>query len=619
MTMFKVNNSHYFIGKGVNMRNKLQSISHHFRNSASDLFNDGYNILAILISLFFATIFCYISIMRYLSLTENVLDLGVNASLLYNVLRGGLFATPSNPNPIAFSKLIYIPLGVIYYFYSKEWILLIYQNIFLSLSPIALYFISRNAGLTKKISIAVEVLYFLYYPLSGVYWFDFHMMAFFPTPFLFGILTYRKSNRIWMPLLLVAAISDYMAPIIVGWFLLIEIGKKIRKDDHDFKNMAPEIFLIMILSVIFLLPSLYTMHTYYSNYLSIQNYGGLYLTPILKYDFIIRVILPLLFIPLAGIEYLSMIIPFAALVFFNNYAPYQSLMFFQYPALYAPIVMFSLVIGLSRIEHTLKNCRTKFLKRYSIRIIAVYLLVINIVLFSLYTPIGIMYSGNYAKNALNPQLTGADQYYDISVKMIPKPYDSAIMTMMSSIPAGASILVEGNLPELMQNHVTYLGICKGNPAPQYILNDPYNYQFYDKLTVLTAGYNFTFMEASNYYMLNYHYGLYSSYEGATLYELNYSGHPTAFVPLIWEIKMPNFSNAGKITFLPPGNFNISIYGVSSANTTLTMNNFTISHSWISSGVEYFNFSTSVYLSNLSLYLKNATGSSGTIFITQENA
>ena len=91
-------------------------------------------------------------------------------------------------------------------------------------------------------------------------------------------------------------------------------------------------------------------------------------------------------------------------------------------------------------------------------------------------------------------------------------------------------------------------------------------------------------------MLNYHYGLYSSYEGATLYELNYSRHPTAFKPLIWEIKMPNFNNAGKITFLPPGNFNISIYGVSSSNTTLTMNNFTISHSWISSGVEYFNFS-----------------------------
>ena len=178
------------------------------------------------------------------------------------------------------------------------------------------------------------------------------MMAFFPTPFLFGILTYRKNNRIWMPLLLVAAISDYMAPIIVGWFLLIEIGKKIRKDDHDFKNMAPEFFLIMILSVIFLLPSLYTMHTYYSNYISIQNYGGLYLTPMLKYDFVIRVLLPLLFIPLAGLEYLSMIIPFAVFVYFNNYAPYQSLMFFQYPALYAPFVN-NYVFGVAAVASTL--------------------------------------------------------------------------------------------------------------------------------------------------------------------------------------------------------------------------------------------------------------------------
>lgn len=599
------------------MRNKLLSITHHFGNSASDLFSDGYNILAILISSFFASIFCYISIMRYLSLTENVLDLGVNASLLYGVLRGGLFATPSNPNPIAFSKLIYIPLGVIYYFYSKEWILLIYQNIFLSLSPIALYFISRHAGLTKKISIVVEVLYFLYYPFSGVYWFDFHMMAFFPTPFLFGILMYRKNSRMWMPLLLVAAISDYMAPILVGWFLLIEIGKKIRKGDHNFKNMIPEFFLILILSVIFLLPSLYTMHTYYSNYLSVQNYGDLYLTPMLKYDFVIRVLLPLLFIPLAGIEYLSMIVPFAAFVYFNNYAPYQSLMFFQYPALYAPIIMFSLVIGLSRMEHALKNCRSKFLSRYSIRIIAVYLLVINIVLFSLYTPIGSMYSGDYAKNALNPQLTGSNQYYDIPGKMIPKPYDSAILTMMSSIPAGSSILVEGNLPELLQNHVAYLGICKGNPAPQYILNDPYNYQFYKELTVVTPGYNFTFLEASNYFMLNHHYGLYSSYEGATLYELNYSGQPTSFTPLICEIKMPNFNSAGKMAFLPPGNFNISVYGVTSSNTNLIVNNLTISHSWISSGVEYFNFSTNVYLSDLSILLKNASGTSGTIFVTQE--
>lgn len=598
------------------MRIKFHSIAQHFNNSAANFLKDGYNILAILIATVFAIIFCYISIMRYLSLTENVLDLGVNAELLYGVLRGGLFATPSNPYPIAFAKLIYIPLGVIYYAYSKEWILLIYQNIFLSLSPIALYFIGKQSGLTKRMSIIVEILFFLYYPFSGVYWFDFHMMAFFPTPFLFGIFMYRKNSRMWIPLLFIAAITDYMAPIIVGWFLIIEIGKKL-KNQESFRKLSPELFSILILFIIFLLPTLYTMHPYYSNYLNVQNNIGLYLTPTLKYDFVLRVLLPLLFIPLAGIEYFSMIIPFAAFVLFNNYAPYQSLLFFQYPALYTPIVMFSLIVGLSRIEHSLKNSKSKFLSMKGLKIITAYLLVINILFFSFYTPIGDMYTGTIDKNTLEPQLTGANQYYDIAAKMAPKPYDSAIFAMMSYVPAGSSVLVQGNLPELMQNHVAYMGICKGNPAPQYILNDPYNYQFYNALPVASPGINFTFIGASNHYMLNYNYGLYSSYEGATLYELNYSGQPVSFTPFTCEINMSITGTAYRLHFLPPGDYNISIYGVPDSNSTLMMGNTTILHPVFSSGIEYFNFNTNVYLSGLVLWLKNASDSNNTVYITQE--
>ncbi len=580
------------------------------------IFNDRYTLISLIIAMIFAIIYSYISIMRYLALTQNVLDLGVSSNLLYSVTHGGLFPTALNPRPLVPAKLIYIPMGFIYSLYPHEWSLLIYQDFFLSLSPIALYFIGRELGFGKRMSLGFEVLYFLYYPLSGVYWFDFHFMAFFPTPFLFGILMYLRSNRNWIPLLFIASITDYMAPVLVGWFLMIEMVKSFRKTGMK-SRLFNEIIMYILMVILFLVPTLYGGRPYYSNYMSVQNSSGLYLTDTLKYDFILRVLLPVLFIPLVAFEYLSMLIPYCLFIIFNNYAPYQNLMFFQYGALYTPVVMFSLLVGLSRIMGKLEMKWGAKKSKISIKGIVCAVIVVNMVMFTLYTPIGASYNGHLAKEYVNPSLTGSAQYYEFFQKITPQPYDAAIMKMMDKIPKGSSVFVQGNLPELCQGYNASVTIQSLSHPPEYFVDDPYNYQFYNIIPYPVAGFkNISFLQATNILLNTNNYGLVDSYQGASLYELGYSGTASSFTPLDYNFSTQNPNSNVEIQFLAPGNYNVSISNSTGGNLSLIIGNSTLHPVGQLNGTYFFTYTTAFYESNVRMSIQGSGHSTILINLVQ---
>ena len=131
----------------------------------------------IFIFLLFSIIYSVISYLRYISFSENVLDLGVSASLAYNVVYGTTLFGQILHGGVAVNKLIYIPIGLIYGIYPKEYFLLFIQDFFLAFSGVVLYFLSYEFTKSKKISTVVSLLFFLYFPVAGVFWFDFHYMA----------------------------------------------------------------------------------------------------------------------------------------------------------------------------------------------------------------------------------------------------------------------------------------------------------------------------------------------------------------------------------------------------------------------------------------------------------
>ncbi len=522
--------------------------------------------LPILIFLIFGTLFSIVSYLRYLSFSQNVLDLGVNASLLYEVKELQFLPSINNPHPIAVNKLIYIPIGILYSLYPKEWIILFYQDYFLAFSGVLIFLISKQYGFSRIVSMVTEILFFIYYPVSGIFWFDFHFMAFFPTLFLVTFYLYRKKSSHWKISAFLAIITDFMAPVIIFLFVLIEMIKKFRKFGFNYKNMGGEILILLVSSIVFLLPFIYYRQNFVSHYVSNVTPIPLYSNVTFKGEFLIRMILPYLFVPIMSLDYLVLALPYVLMVFSNNYLPYENLMFFQYPALYSPIVMISFIVAIKRLTNYVKGKRI-------LNYILIMVLILNAVLFSFYTPVGDLYTSNYDQKAVNPWLTGSMTYYATLQKITPTEQDIKLMQIVNLVPQGSTILIQGNFPEFAQG---YRYICpgtnlSGNP-PQYIITDPYNYHF--AFPISYNGVVQSYYKEVNYLLKSYNYGVFAYYKGDILFKMGYSGNPKIYGNLSYNLSSMNFVNENGtcdayIPFLTPGNLNIK--GIISSSTVVEDN------------------------------------------------
>ncbi len=498
----------------------------------------------------FSVAFSIISYLRYLTLNQHVFDLGVNAELAYSVLHGITLPEQVLSGTVPLNKLIYVPIGIIYGLYPREYMLLFYQDIFLSLSGIFIYLIGDIILHSRKFAIIVALLWFLYYPMSGVYWFDFHYMAFFPTLFLSGVYFWiADKKKLSVIMLALAATTDLMSPVLVVLFVIIYI----IKESCSKKALSFDRFQIIIIAVsllLFLMAEIFKTGTTVQNYIDITSGGPLYSSSIFKSEFLFRVLLPLFFIPVIGIEYLFLISPYVALIFSNSYWPYESQLFFQYPSLYVPTLFVSFILGLKRL-------RKKIRYRSFARLISI-LLIFNIILFALFTPIGNILTKNIPVSTQEEYITGSlTNSYPIYDNLLPTQGDIKMIEFMNEIPQGSSVLVSGNLPELMQG---FNPICTdsnlNHTLPQYIPVDPYSRFF-----TYPPGSNNSPVVKINYLLNNFHYGFVNAFEGMIVYELNLNKT---------SINQPNLNYALKPVLLKDKSSEITIPFISPGSYTLTI-------------------------------------------------
>ena len=468
----------------------------------------------------YSAIFSFVVIERYLSFNANIFDLGLASSYLYSMGHGGLIPTPTDPTPFPFQKMIVLVVAPFFNLFPDPLWLVVFQSIWLGLGIFPLYAISSHILKDRKLASLISISYLLYYPLSGVNWFDFHFMALFPTFFLFGFYFHLvKRNSLSVLSMALATVCDYLAPLIMIFYgiHLLLTKKENRKTELRFVSVIITISLIVFIGAMVyasrLLPLDYTNIMGTSTSVSFgSNYPD-------KVSYVFQMQFPVLFTSFLAPEVLLMTIPYYALAFVNNYQPYISTMYFQYPALTAPIIFISAVYGISRLGRHL-NFKTRSIRyfKHSVGIIVAVILVLNMGLFSFYTPVGELYTTN-TNNGLSTFLTGNDYSYNAISSINVSACDLELAKMIDLIPKGASVLIQNNMPQLSVDYNwTLPDFYLNNTFPTYIVIDPYSY-YYSHFSVAYHETNYTMQTLSKLLMSSGKYSVFSSYKELEILKL----------------------------------------------------------------------------------------------------
>ena len=489
-------------------------------------------------TILFSILSSIISYLKYISFHDSVYDLGVSSDLIKNALS----------DPVAYNKLIYFLIFPIYHFFPSQIGLMVFQDSFICAGSIPLYFVAKKVIENRKYAVIISLLWLIYFPLSGVEWFDFHFMALFPTLFLIGFAFFvygkYKQSLIFMFL---AGITDLLAPIIVIFFVIILIIKKTKVPRFYFYTlMVPMafIFISMLLKYPSYIYGLINLHSLYNN-------------PGILYSSLNRKILYFVLagIPLALISFIVpeiiLIIPYMGLVFAHNYIPYFQPVLYQYPALIASGIFISFIYGLKRIE-------SKKLK-VQIKHVMPVVIAITIITWLLFTPYGNLITDNNSGIPYANEISMGN--YDAYSSITCTVEDKELNSMIVKIPEGSSVAIQNNMPQLVQSYNYVLPSNNYNGSPEYIITDPYSIWFYN-VGISPGTYTDT-LSLANEKLDSGSYGILYEESGMILMEKSYTGKAKQFIP--YEV---NATGNSIINFMPPGNYSVD----SNANITLIGNN-----------------------------------------------
>lgn len=491
---------------------------------------DGFPILITLAAISYGTIYSVYAYLRYASFNSYVFDLGVSSQLLYGVTHGsGLSFANLVPN-----KLIYIPMGFIYGIHPYPPSLEYFQSFWLALGSLPLYYIVKKRTGERGASAAIAFSYLIFYPLGGVYWFDFHFMALFPT-FILLSFYFRETGRLKSAFVsgLLAAITDFMAPLVLifyGLFIIIE--NRHSQTDKKSENYLGIAFVAAGIGIFSLVVAYYG-YAYFLSYASgsitVPAPFSLNSTISYRIHFFFWLFLPVLFLIFLAPEALLLMLPYAAFALVNQYTPYVSTMYYQYPALTAPLLFYALALGLQRI----KSINVRKLRKITAKIsgIAYAVLAVNIALALLFTPAGNGFLNVSMPSGLEYGLTGQHGGYYTDNLIQVHSYDTNISQIISLIPQGSRVLIQNNMAQMTSRYNWTLPDLMNNSSenlPEYVLADPYNRAFYT--TYFTSNYH----DNMAYYVSNFitggDYGIYASEDGIVLLKKGFGLDPVRYSP-----------------------------------------------------------------------------------------
>ena len=111
--------------------------------------------------------------------------------------------------------------------------MIIFQTGAISSVGQAHYLIAKEKGLGQNASLMMAFVFFLYFPVYGIMWFDFLYHAFFLLLFIYGYLFYIRKNYVWSVLLFaLSGLVRYPYDIFPLGFAVIELANVLHQSSN---------------------------------------------------------------------------------------------------------------------------------------------------------------------------------------------------------------------------------------------------------------------------------------------------------------------------------------------------------------------------------------------------
>ncbi len=502
------------------------------------LIKNQTSLYLIIVVIIYSIVWSAISLFRYYTFHASVFDLGLTSSLLYRAFSGHIiFGVTSKP--IDANKMIYFLIAPFYDLYPNPAFLLVFQSIFIAIGAIPLYKIGQKILKDNKIALILSLSYLLYYPLSGVNWFDFHFMALFPTFFLISIyLWLYNKNKSSLIFVFLAAITDYLVPIILLFYFIFLIIRGKKFSEKSFKYAFGVLFIaIGVLAWVNIYYGLsYTANiTHVSSSVSSSGLNMIFANLPLKFLYILLIGFPLLFIFLIYPEASIMLIPYIGMEFLYNYMPYFDPIGYQYPALIAPVIFFATILGLKR----LKDLKPQKFDLKKLKKITVIILILSFISYSVAAPL-----------TMDISITTENNVPAIKNDVIIHQYDYSLNNMIKNIPTNSEILIQNNMPQAAYDTYYHLAIGNNITYYNYSITDPYSIWFDDNMS-LNNKVTLNSMTWFNSYILD-NYSIIDEEYGMIFMSKNATNTSNVFIP--YNITINTLNEKSDKFFIPPGIF-----------------------------------------------------------------
>lgn len=372
---------------------------------------------AVLVSgfLLYTTFWSYVSLSKLYSLRATVFDLGVNMQYAWEAAH----SVSAFPHFLASRGLVYLVAPV--FLAGGFPAVLVFQSAFIGAGVFPLYYVARDA-IGRKAALPLALSYLVYFPVSGMNWYDFHYQALFPTLFLFGWYFFRVRADVPLAFLFFAlsALSHYPYSVFTGLLGLVLLNDS----RHKVRGALPLALSLIVFSGFTLLLAVFTLGAQGATTGALAIPGVRAREPLYDALTLVLILAPVLFLPLVS-RWSLFLLPYVALLAISNNPnfAYPFVFQLQYPALFVAFVFLGALDGVVKIGRNAKG-----------RVALALLVLLSVSAFGVF---------------LDPYgpLNQSRSYSLSGLSLDPVTRYRALEKELSLVKPGSLLLVENDMPE----------------------------------------------------------------------------------------------------------------------------------------------------------------------------
>ena len=342
----------------------MKSLSRH-KNIWSDLRNlirvvgnrarDPTQIIIIAAFIAYVVTWTYIGVAKFYSLNSSVYDLGISMQTAYTVMRyntsvGSLISFLLTRNGLS---ILMTPIAL-----AKSYPFMIaIQSTLVGAAVFPIYGISILNRFKKSESLMIAASYLIFFPLSGLVWFDFHYQMFFVFFFLLAYYLYKKNKlKLSIAAFLFSGFCRYpfmIFPLLFSLTLLMEMALSGSFRHKEIDKRKFYFSLVLLIAAVVVIVAGYILNGGISSVpLHTGNSNNPFQDMNIKLLTIFILFAPLLFIPFFSHRSVILSIPFLYLLFTSNSGAYTYPMLLrrQYSSGIVPFLYLGLIEGLNNIH-----------------------------------------------------------------------------------------------------------------------------------------------------------------------------------------------------------------------------------------------------------------------------